>query len=61
MNDFNKWQKLKQDMELAVKEGWDRGFNNMPDTADGGKFYAFRYVLDMMNELDVKEPTDEHI
>lgn len=50
-----KWKKMKSDMELAVEEGFSRGFNNAPETADGGKFIAFRYVLDKMNEMDAAD------
>ena len=51
----NKWNLLKDDIERAVEEGFQRGFNSVPDTADGGKFTAYRYVLDKMNELDEKD------
>lgn len=50
-----KWERLKNDMELAVEEGFAREFNNAPETADGGKFIAFRYVLDKMNEMDAAD------
>lgn len=46
------WNKVKADMELAVEEGFDRGFHLTPETADGGRFIAYRYVLDMMNGMD---------
>ena len=52
MSDFEKWQSLKSDIERAVEEGVERGFNMTPDTADGGKFVAYRYVLDYMDRLD---------
>lgn len=52
MTYFEKWQKLKIDMELAVKEGFNEGFNMVPNTSDGGRFIAYRYILDMINELD---------
>lgn len=52
MSVAEKWKTLKEDMELAVEEGFQRGFSNTPDTAEGGKFIAYRYVLDMMERLD---------
>lgn len=55
MNQTVKWTKLKSDVERAVEEGFERGFNNSPETPDGAKFVAFRYVLDLMNRLDGEE------
>ena len=52
MNGIQKWQLLKEDIELAVEEGFDRGFNSTPDIAEGGMFKAYRYVLDKMNDLE---------
>jgi hypothetical protein len=46
------WKKLKADMELAVEEGFNRGFHSTPETSDGGRFVAFRYVYDKMCEMD---------
>lgn len=50
-----KWERLKNDMELAVEEGFNRGFCNSPETSEGGKFVAFRYILDKMNEMDAAD------
>lgn len=59
MSDFRKmWDDLKFDMELAVEEGFERGFNSQPETEDGGRFIAFRYVLDMMNEMEGEKNED---
>ena len=46
-----KWNALKEDIELAVQEGIDCGYDTS-ETVDGGKFYSFRYVLDKMKTLD---------
>ena len=55
MNDFEEmWDSLKYDIEQAVSEGYSRGFNNIPETSDGGKFIAYRYILDKMDKLDAE-------
>lgn len=51
--DFRKmWNDLKADMKVAVEEGFDRELHSMPETHDGGRFVAYRYVLDKMNEME---------
>lgn len=53
--DYKKaWERLKSDAELAVDEGYDRGFNN-PDSPEHGKFYVWQYVLDEMKRLEDNE------
>lgn len=49
---FENWKILREDMECAVEEGVDSGFNNTPDIANGGKYIAYKYVLDKMNQLE---------
>lgn len=36
MMDFEKWQHLKEDVELAVKKGFDCGYMDETETAKGG-------------------------
>jgi len=48
---FEMWQKLLLDIEHAVQEGLDEGFDMHPDTVDGGKLIAYKYVLNKMHEF----------
>lgn len=50
--DYEKaWIMLKEDVEFAVSEGYERGFNN-PENEEYGKFYAYQRVLDKMKRLE---------
>ena len=51
--DYKKmWYELMDDMERAVEEGFNSGFHNEPNTGNGRRFIAYRYVLDKMNEME---------
>lgn len=52
---ISKWDILKNDLELGVEEGRAKRYYLTPNTADGGKFSAYRYMLDKMNSLDEQE------
>lgn len=45
------WNTLKFDMENAVREGYEQGFDK-GSTVNSGKFKAYQYVLDTMNKMD---------
>lgn len=52
------WNTLKFDMENAVREGYEQGFDK-GSTVNSGKFKAYQYVLDTMNKMDGEENENE--
>lgn len=52
------WHTLKFDMENAVREGCQQGFDK-GNTVNSGKFKAYQYVLDTMNKMDGEENEKE--
>ena len=45
------WYTLKFDIENAVQEGYQQGFDK-GNTVNSGKFKGYKYVLDTMNKMD---------
>lgn len=46
------WNLLKDDIEMAVREGYRLGYNNEHNTREGGQFQSYQYVLDKMKQLE---------
>ena len=61
MDRIKAWNKLYDEIYRAVEEGFDRGFNNEPETADGGQLIAYQKTLDMMNKFTKSNIDDEEI
>jgi len=52
MSDDKKWEILKEDVQAAVNEGFERTLKDYGNVGDRERYNAYRYVLDLMNKLE---------
>lgn len=53
--DYEKaWKTVKDDLEIALDEGYECGYND-PQSKEYGKFYAYQKTHDLMSRLEKEE------
>jgi hypothetical protein len=56
---YEKWKLVKEEMEHAVEEGKFKGYDKEEKTFKNGCFFAYDYVLKLMNSYD-DDGMEEH-
>jgi hypothetical protein len=56
---YEKWKLLKEEMKHAVEEGKFKGYDTEEKTFENGCFFAYDYVLKLMNAYD-DDGMEEH-
>lgn len=57
---YEKWKLLKEEIERVVEVGKSRGFDEGNETFENGCFFAYDFVLKLMNVYDNDSMEDYH-